>query len=188
MLLPPVAPSELTLASVAESLGNRRVAKLGDLASQLQTSLGETAAAVNELALRGQVICDLHAGVFRWRQVLPMALSDRELGPPHPEADAARKIIAQGSVVVETKQPGPRGGSIVAGKAENKPCEALVDGDGVIRKGRCLCGWHNRYGIRNGPCRHIQALRDLVWMSERAGGADWYADRPATSTFPSDHS
>ena len=44
---------------------------------------------MNQLALRGQAIYDLHAGVFRWRQVLPMALSDRELGEPHPELTGA---------------------------------------------------------------------------------------------------
>ena len=37
--------------------------------------IGETAAAMNQLALRGQVIFDLHAGAYRWRQVtlLPVA-------------------------------------------------------------------------------------------------------------------
>lgn len=177
MLLPPAAPREVTVASVAESLSNKRSAKLGDLASQLRTSTSDTAAAVNELALRGQVIHDLHAGLFRWRQVLPMALSDREFGPPHPETDAARKIIAQGKVTIETNQPAPRGGFIASGKAENKPCEALINGDGVVGKGRCVCSWHYQYGIRNGPCRHIQALRDLIWMSKRSQGGDWYEDR-----------
>jgi hypothetical protein len=40
---------------------------------------------MNQLALRGQAIFDLHAGVFRWRQVFRWRLSDRELGSPHPE-------------------------------------------------------------------------------------------------------
>jgi len=176
MLLPPAAPSDVLVASVAESLSNRRTAMLGDLSTQLRSSVGETAAAMNELALRGQAIYDLQAGVFRWRQVLPMALSDREMGPPHPEMAAAREIIGQGKIRIDTREPAPRGGIIVAGQSENKPCEALIDGDGMVRKGRCVCSWHHKYGVRNGPCRHIQALRDSVWVSDRPSG-DWYSDR-----------
>jgi len=177
MLMPPTSPSEPLVAAAAESLSNRRTATLGELARQLHSSTAETAAAMNQLALRGQVIYDLHAAAFRWRQVLPMALSDRELGPPHPEMAAARQIIIERKVIVETRDAAPRGGIVVVGKAENKPCEAIVNGDGMVRKGRCVCGWHFKYGIRNGPCRHIQALRDTVWMDQLTTGTDWYANR-----------
>ena len=41
------------------------------------------------------------------------------------------------------------------------PVEILVDLDGRIRRGKCLCGHFRQYGIRNGPCRHMIVLRCL---------------------------
>ncbi|MBC7966584.1 MAG: metal-binding protein, partial [Fuerstia sp.] len=159
MLLPPTATSLTQVASAAEQLSLQRAMTMNRLRTDLKCSTENAAAAMNQLALRGQAIFDLHADVFRWRQILPMALSDRELGSPHPELAAAEQIVAAGKVKVETCQEAPRGGSIVTGKVENQSCEVLIDGDGVIRKGKCRCSWHFKFGVRNGPCRHLQALR-----------------------------
>jgi hypothetical protein len=177
MLLPPNSPTESLVAKTAERLSNDRSASLQELSQKMNSPLSETASALNQLALRGQVIHDLHQGVFRWRQVLPMALSDREMGPPHPEVVGAGQLLAAGKVQIGTQEPGPRGGLIVAGKVENQNCEALINGDGIVRKGKCKCSWHFKFGIRNGPCRHIQAMRDLVWLRERNSEGDWYAER-----------
>lgn len=177
MLLPHASPSERLVANTAELLSQQRALSLSDISITLKSPSGAVASALNQLALRGQVIHDLHADLYRWRQVLPMELSDRELAPPHPETLAARKIISQNKLQITTREPGPRGGVIVAGNAEGKPCEALIDGDGMVRRGKCLCSWHFRYGIRNGPCRHIQAMRDLVWLSDRSDEDDWYEKR-----------
>ena len=88
-----------------------------------------------------------------------MALSDKEIGPAHPELQAAESLVRAGKAEVQEAMAGPRGGIILTGSVEATPCEALIDGDGVIRRGKCLCKWHRKAGIRNGPCRHIQALR-----------------------------
>lgn len=177
MLMPTSEPTDRVVASAAETLSQCRSASLTELTHKTYTSVGDTAAAMNQLALRGQVIFDLHADAYRWRQVLPLPLSDRELGPPHPEVAGARKLILQRKVQVGTCEPAPRGGSIVVGKAEGKPCEALISGDGGVKKGKCVCGWHFKYGVRNGPCRHIQALRDLVWTHDRASDGNWFDQR-----------
>ncbi len=162
MLLPPTVPSLTQVASAAEQLSQQRAMSMDTIRTDLKCSTENAAAAMNQLALRGQAIYDLHAGVFRWRQILPMALSDRELGSPHPELTAAEQFVADGKVKVETRQEAPRGGSIVTGKVENQSCEVLIDGDGIIRKGKCRCSWHFKFGVRNGPCRHLQALRARV--------------------------
>ena len=47
------------------------------------------AAGLNRLALLGQVIHDLPAGVYRWRQIMPVALSLAQLGPENPETVGA---------------------------------------------------------------------------------------------------
>ena len=107
MLLPPPAPSLTQVASAAEQLRQQRAMTLNRVCTDLKCSIDDAASVMNQLALRGQAIFDLHAGVFRWRQILPMALSERELGPPHPELAAAQQFVADGKVKVETRQAGP---------------------------------------------------------------------------------
>lgn len=177
MLLPSSEPSLAQVAIAAEKLSQQRTLSLSQLRTVLNCSPGEAASVMTQLAMRGQAIFDLQAGVFRWRQMLPMASSDQEMGPPHPEMAAAQQLMIHGLVKVETREQAPRGGSIVTGKVENQSCEVLIDGDGIIRKGKCRCNWHFKFGIRNGPCRHLQVLRDQIWMQTRASGQDWYEER-----------
>lgn len=162
MLLPQHVPDVTQVASAAEQLSLQRTLTMSKLSTNLRCSTGAAASVMNQLALRGQAIFDLHAGVFRWRQILPMALSDRELGEEHPELAGAQQIIAAKKVKVETRHEAPRGGEIITGKVENQSCEVLIDGDGIIRKGKCRCSWHFKFGVRNGPCRHLQALRESI--------------------------
>jgi len=169
MLLPRTQPTTVQVAAAAARLSQQRTITLSRISSDLKCSQSDTASVMTQLALRGQAIFDLHADVFRWRQVLPMALSEKELGLPHPELAGAQQIIAGGKVKVETRQEAPRGGSIVTGKVENQSCEILIDGDGIVRKGKCRCSWHYKFGVRNGPCRHLQAMRDSVCIRTADG-------------------
>jgi hypothetical protein len=52
-------------------------------------------------------------------------------------------------------------GALMTGTVEKAPVEILVDLDGRIRRGKCVCGYFRKYGIRNGPCRHMIVLRYL---------------------------
>jgi len=175
MLMPDEPISDTQVAAMAQALNDARRASLAELSREQQLPMSTSAHALNQLALRGQAIYDLHAGCYRWRQVLPMALSDKELGQPHPERAGAAQILRNRHVRIEAEQPGPRGGTILVGKAENQPVEAMIDADGVIRKGSCKCSYFYKYGIRNGPCRHIQALREAWQKSDaHAGTTDWY--------------
>jgi hypothetical protein len=123
------------------------------------------------------VIYDLGAGVYRWRQVMPMAVGEAEIGPENPELAASRTIIAQHKAGIESQQEAPRGGRLYAGKAEGKPVELLIDADGMIRRGKCVCGHHQRAGIRMGPCRHLLALRQAALEGDQGRdptSAQWY--------------
>jgi hypothetical protein len=177
MLLPPQSPNDALVAKVADNLHNRRALNLADLSSRARVDKGQTAGALNQLALRGQAIYDLDSDLFRWRQVLPMAVSEKEMGPPHAETEAARALITKNKVKINSSDEGPRGGWIVTAKAEGKPCEALINADGMVVKGKCLCSWHFKFGIRNGPCRHIQAVRDLLFNNAANQSGDWYEKR-----------
>jgi len=109
-----------------------------------------------------------------------MALGEAEMGPPNPELTGASELVARRKVRVESKQDIGGGRLLLSGKAEDKPCEVLVDADGAIRRGKCVCSHFHKAGIRMGPCRHLQALR--TWAAEedaRARGAadeglSWY--------------
>ena len=126
---------------------------------------------------RGQTIYDLDADRFRWRQVLPMAISDREVGQGHPEQIAAREILLRGQIKIQSQQKGPRGGAILTADVARMNCEVLVADDGMIRNGKCGCRWHHKFGIRNGPCQHLQALRDAYLKRGESLGNDWYQNR-----------
>jgi hypothetical protein len=85
--------------------------------------------------------------------------------------------VARGKVSIPSQQEAPRGAKIYAGTVEGKPVELLVDADGMIRKGKCLCGHHQKAGIRMGPCRHLLALRQAAMQSGGAVDASveqWY--------------
>jgi hypothetical protein len=168
MLLPPVSASLPQVAAAAEKLSLQRTMTIARMTTELNVSSDAAVSVMNQLALRGQAIFDLHAGVHRWRQVLPMAVSDQEIGPPHPEIEAATRMMIPGVVKIETQVAAPRGGWILTGKAENQSCEVLIDSDGMVRKGKCRCSWHFKFGVRNGPCRHLQALRNQAWKANSA--------------------
>lgn len=159
MLMPQEKARDSVVASIAESLSNQRAATLDAIAGKAYLAKPIVSSALNELALRGQVIFDLHAGLYRWRSILPLPLSDKEIAPPHPEMQAAEDLAKSGKATLNEAIAGPRCGIILTGKVDTFPCETMIDGDGMIRRGKCLCGWHRKSGIRNGPCRHIQALR-----------------------------
>ena len=168
MLLPPVSANLPQVAAAAEKLSQHRTMTFSRMATELNVSSDVAVSMMNQLALRGQAIFDLHAGEFRWRQVLPMAVSDQEVGAPQPEIDAAARMVKGGGVKIETQVAAPRGGWILTGKAENQSCEVLIDSDGMVRKGKCRCSWHFKFGVRNGPCRHLQALRNQAWKANIA--------------------
>ncbi|PQO40832.1 metal-binding protein [Blastopirellula marina] len=159
MLMPQEKARASVVAGIAESLSNQRAATLDSITNKAYLAKPVVTSALNELALRGQVIYDLHAGLYRWRSILPLPLSDKEIAPPHPEMQAAETLAKSGKVKLDEPVAGPRGGIILTGNVDSVPCETLIDGDGIVRRGKCLCGWHRKSGIRNGPCRHIQALR-----------------------------
>ena len=57
------------------------------------------------------------------------------------------------------RQDGPSLTRVLIGKVDHTPVEVLVDGDDRIKRGKCLCGHFKKFGLRNGPCRHMIALR-----------------------------
>jgi hypothetical protein len=177
LLAPPAPASAAQIETVAAHLQRARAQSFEEIVRALNFSASHVAAALKHLAHTGQLIADLDAGVFRWRQIMPRALGEAELGPENAEFAAMRDLLLRKRAVVESTVPAPTGGFIFTGKVDTKPVEVLVDTDGRIKRGRCLCGHHQRAGIRMGPCRHLLALRWLAMSQTPATGAndEWYA-------------
>jgi hypothetical protein len=178
LLSPPVEPSRDLIARLADWLRVQRKTTLDEVQAHLAAEAGSCFAALNHLAHTGQVIYDLVAGVYRWRQVMPMALGEAEIGPENPELAASRMIIDKRQAKIESRQEAPRGAMIYTGNAQGKPVELLVDADGVIRRGKCVCSHHHKAGIRMGPCRHLLALRRLALQGDEGidpSTANWYS-------------
>src|SRR5262249_61575077 len=73
------------------------------------------AAALNRLALMGQLIHDLAGGVYRWRQIMPAAGSLAEVSPDNPETVAGRELARAGDVRVGRDERAASGVRLVEG-------------------------------------------------------------------------
>ena len=116
--------------------------------------------ALHKLAKLGQLIYDYADHVYRYRQVMPVVMSEALLGPEHPELVEGRKMAqTRGEVDITRDEMLADGRRAVMGKAKNTSCEAIFDEDLVIKKAKCSCSYFYKSGLRAGPCRHLLALR-----------------------------
>ncbi|MBI4816732.1 MAG: SWIM zinc finger family protein [Deltaproteobacteria bacterium] len=145
-----------------------RFAKLADLEKATGAPEAKLTAALFLLAKQGQAIFDFAHGVYRHRPVLSVALSDELLGPEPPELVGARNIVRSHAVRI-TKETNAAGLRILVGQVgDEREVELALDSDGMVKKGRCNCSWHFRFKLRQGPCRHLLALRMFATTRESA--------------------
>jgi len=161
LLAPPVRPGPDIIESAAQLIHDQQSVRRSEVASQLACSPAEALAALRHLAQAGQVIYDLHEQVFRWRQVLPQRLGEEEIGPEHPEWIGAQRLAHRRAIPNMSVEAGPNGSTLLAGRVEGCNAECLLDADRAIKRGRCVCSYFRQYSLRNGPCRHMLALRQL---------------------------
>lgn len=161
-LAPPVELSAGSLANVAEFIEQRRSVSLVDVCESQGITTPEAAALLNRLAHTGEVIYDLVAGVYRQRRILPNALGHADLGPENIELVESRRLLGKRVITIKSDETSDNGYRSLTGVAAGKPVELLLDGDGTIKSGRCLCGHHQKAGLRMGPCRHLLAMRTFV--------------------------
>lgn len=157
-------PAEATAGSVGDVAGYLQRARSATFADILRHSgtpdAAHARAALFHLAAAGQVIHDLPGGVYRWRQVMPFLLGAESIGPEPPERAAARELLAAGRVRLESRTLLPdHGGTLILGRVDATPVELLQDADGRLRRGQCPCKYHGRFGLRQGACRHLLAVR-----------------------------
>ncbi|MCO6046611.1 metal-binding protein [Aeoliella sp. ICT_H6.2] len=175
-LLPPGEVGSGRLQSATNLLRKDRALSFDALQAAMVCNPGDCAATLNQLALSGQVIHDLAAGVYRWRQVMPMPVGPAEIGSESPELVASRRILQQRHTAIISRTIGPSSLDIVVGNADGKSVKLVLDADGAIKRGICDCSHHRRAGIRRGPCRHLLALRAMALgqAPEDKSTTEWY--------------
>src|SRR5262245_15755270 len=161
-LAPPVEPSSDTMRGIADAFRTTPTWTLDALATRTRSPAPAVSAGLNKLALLGQVIHDLPHGVYRWRQVMPVTLSAEVIGPENEETVAARQLTGWKIRVMgdSTDAKGQRHvRAMVEGRSE---VELTLDADDRIVGGKCGCSYFYTGGLRKGPCRHLQALRNKL--------------------------
>lgn len=136
-----------------------QVASLFALAESTGSPPSALLPSLHELAKHGQVIYDFGVDAYRYRQVMPVALSEAVLGPEHPELAAGKKIAQEKKVVVIREEALPGARRLYVFKAQETSAEAIVDADGAFKKAKCTCSFFFKSRLRAGPCRHLIALK-----------------------------
>ncbi|MCI0459367.1 MAG: hypothetical protein L0Z62_20650 [Gemmataceae bacterium] len=173
-LAPPAEPSRDLVASIAGAFKQSPALTFEQVRKKVGAEAAQVAAGLNRLALLGQLIHDLPAGLYRWRRIMPFTLSLKQAGPDSPETAEAPKLVK--AVKVARDEHTESGLRALTGKVENRSVELLIDLDGRIVRGKCTCSHHFQFGLRRGPCRHLQALRLAVLGAgpSRTSLAQWY--------------
>jgi hypothetical protein len=149
------ADSSIT-ETLRRDLPHKQRASLASLMKATGASRDVLSASLHRLAKEGQVVYDFAADCYRWREVMPVALSAEVIGPPPPEVAAAPGLV--GKVVVARREAvGAR--LLLVAKVDGTSCEALLAGDGRFAKAKCSCKFFFKSRLRAGPCRHLLALQ-----------------------------
>ena len=162
LLSPPVTPSTELVDRLGSFVQTQGRAKRNQIESYGGTNPAESLAAMNHLAHSGQVIFDLDDDIYRWRQIMPQEVGERDMGPENHELAGSRKLVEQKRVEVHSTETTDKGETKHSGKVGNMPVAMSINADGRITRGKCFCGHHQRAGIRMGPCRHLLALREAA--------------------------
>ena len=157
-LAPPAEPSEDVLGDIAAAFQASPSLTFEQVRQRTGAAAHLVAAGLNRFALLGQLIHDLSAGVYRWRQILPVELSLKQVKLDSPEAEAGKQLVSQGRASVARDET-VGGVRVLAGKVENCEVEVVMNADGKVTRGQCNCSHYFRFKLRAGPCRHMQALR-----------------------------
>ena len=174
-LAPPAEPSDDLIGDIAAAFRERPALTFNQVRERTGAAPAYVAAGLNRLALLGQVIHDLHAGLYRWRQVMPVEVSLEQIGPENPETEAGRQLVARRAVRINRDESRPDGLRILEGESGGRAVSLLLDADGRMLRGRCTCSHHFTGGLRKGPCRHLQALRSTASQSRKAPTLEsWY--------------
>ena len=137
------------LGEIADAFKASPRLKFEQICATTGAASGFVAAGLNKLALYGQVIHDLADGVYRWRQIMPVAVSAEIAGPDNPETVAARKLVGR-AVSVTLDDQDAKGQRKLEGQVERRPVEVTLDADSRMVKGKPTARTNFRAGCERG--------------------------------------
>ena len=153
------APSADLLQSVSRHLEQSHSASVPVLAKAVQAPPNALLGALHTLAQQGQAVFDYVGEVYRWRPLMPVALSEAILGPQPPEIVAGKALFLDDAGKFGLRDLRPKGLVHLTATAAGIDCEATLDPDGAMTETRCGCSHYYKFKLRKGPCRHLLALR-----------------------------
>lgn len=176
-LAPPINPAPAMMTEVAAAFRENTRWTLDALVARVRAPAPAVSAGLNKLALLGQVIHDLPHEVYRWRQVMPVTLSAEVIGPDNPETAAARAMPPH-SVKLTLDHTDAKGMRHLGGTVDGRVgVEVTLDADQQrIVAGQCGCSYFYTGGLKKGPCRHLQAIRNKALNPHPTAGTleAWY--------------
>lgn len=176
-IAPPAEINESMLLQIASAFQQSPMQPFESIVTASQLPRPAVAAGLNRLALLGQVIHDLPAGQYRWRQVMPTPLTSQQVGQENIETTEAKRLLSRNQVTVIRNEVTATGLTLLEGRLPGHSVELLIDGDGRMVRGKCKCSHHFRNALRKGPCRHLQALRNKALQSDRPSTLDrWFTN------------
>jgi hypothetical protein len=146
-------------AAVARRLEYLTYATDESLAESLATPRDVVRGALYALARRGQAIYDDAAGLYRWRPILPVELSESLLGPEPEEVVEGRRLARERAVKIEREEALSPALHLLHARVKGTSCQAAFDADGAMSRAKCTCSFFHRFRMRQGPCRHLLALK-----------------------------
>ncbi len=169
-LAPPAVIDDLCLAKIASAFRESPARTFEQLRESAKLAPAILAAGLHRLALLGQVIHDMPLGLYRWRQVMPVPLTQEQIGSEDEETRHGMELLERAKFTVERDERSPSGARLVVAVIRvrtmaDRRVELLLDADGRIQRGKCSCSHHFKNGLRMGPCRHLQSIRNHVLNS-----------------------
>jgi hypothetical protein len=107
---------------------------------------------------------------------MPVTLSAEVVGPENPETVASRELTGW-KVRITGDRTDAKGHRLIVGIVDGKSAvELTLDADDRITAEKCGCSYFYTGGLRKGPCRHLQALRNkaLGYGQEANTLESWY--------------
>ena len=154
-----------TSARILEHLRKQHRSSFDELSRLVETSRPALIGSLHHLSQQGQVIFDFATRQYRFREVMPVALSDSVLGPPSPELAAGIDTYKRGGVWLERREVLPKARQLLIAQVKTEGarvgyrCEAVFDSDGGFSKATCGCDHFRQFRLKKGPCRHLIALK-----------------------------
>jgi len=167
-----------TLAKAWQGLTARRYGTDVGLAQDTGLGLEATRSALSYLCQTGRAMYDLAGKVYRQRELFATPFTVAEAESTARTAGGAiatdtterlaQKLFAGGRVMMTARRPSAGGyklsGSVGAVDGSRVRPTLHVDAQGRVAAATCSCKTFEKYGLTQGPCEHVLALR-LAHMS-----------------------